>query len=259
MMSAYRALAGAFIRSRLAYRASFLARLLAVALADLTPILLIGIVLTRFPSVAGWRWPELALLYGLMQTSASLARALSVPLDHFDDLIVSGGLDTILCRPVSPLGHVLAGGVELMQASRIGVGIAALALALPAAGVPATAANLGLVVAAVAGGAMILFALTWMIASFSFWAGRTGKLDDMVMSSARSFAEYPLAIFPRSVRAALTFVLPVALASYYPALRLLDRGGGALAFAALPMGLLFLAIGLAVWRLGLRRYASTGS
>jgi ABC-2 type transport system permease protein len=258
-MRPYLSLAAAFIRSRLAYRASFTARTLAVALADLTPILLIGIVLTRFPSVAGWRWPELALLYGLMQTSAALARSLSVPFDHFDELIVSGGLDTILCRPVSPLGHVLAGGVELMHASRIGVGIAALALALPAAGVPATAGNLAVIVAAVAGGATILFALTWMVASFSFWAGRTGKLDDMINSSARSFAEYPLAIFPRGIRAALTFVLPVALASYYPAVHLLGRGGGPLAFAALPMGLVFLGLASLVWRLGLRRYASTGS
>jgi len=258
-MTAYRSLAGAFIRSRLAYRASFVARVLAVALADLAPILLIGIVLTRFPSVAGWRWPELALLYGLMQTAAAIARTLSVPLDHFDDVIVSGELDVILTRPLSPLGHVLAGGLEIMHAGRIGVGIAAMAVAFRAAGVPATAANLALTAAAVAGGALILFALTLIVASFSFWAGRTGKLQDIIMASARSFAEYPLVIFPRGIRAALTVVLPVALASYYPALRLLGRDHGILSFAALPMGIAFLGLALLLWRLGIRRYHSTGS
>jgi ABC-2 type transport system permease protein len=259
MMAAYRALASAFVRSRLAYRASFVARALAIALADLAPLVLIAIVLTRFPSIAGWRWPELALLYGLMQTAAAVERCFAVPLRHFDELIVSGGFDILLVRPLSPLLSVLAGGLELVHAGRAAVGVVVLVYAFRAAGVPATAANVAVAAGAVAGGAMLLFSFTLTIAALSFWSGATGKLQDIVQGSARAFAEYPLIIYPSGIRAILTWLLPLALVTYYPALRLLGRGGGALAFAAVPMGAAFLGGALLLWRLGIRRYHSAGS
>jgi ABC-2 type transport system permease protein len=78
------------------------------------------------------------------------------------------------------------------------------------------------------------------------------------------FAEYPLTIYPTGVRWLLTFVLPFALITYYPAERLLGRNEtGALlpvlSLAAVPAGLLFLGIAGLVWRAGVRHYQSTGS
>lgn len=261
MMRAYRSLAGAFIRSRLSYRLSFAARATAVALSDLAPLLLVGMVLTRFSSVAGWRWPELALLHGLSQTAGSLARCFSVPLDRFDELIVSGDFDTIMTRPLSPLLHVLAGGIELVHASRVVLGTVVMMLAGRAACVPPTAGNLALVAAAVLGGGLLIFALTLMVAALSFWQTRTGKLQDIVQASTRAFAEFPLGIYPSGVRVVLTWILPLALATYFPARRMLglpDSDGPA-SIAALPVGGLFLAIGLVFWRAGVKRYRSTGS
>ncbi len=259
--SPYVALAWAFIRSRASYRASFIARSIALAFADLTSILLIGIVIVRFGSLAGWGWPALALLYALSQISYAVARCVSVPLDHFDELIVSGDLDGVLTRPTRPLFHILAGGVELMNVGRIAVGITVLVVAGRAAGVRASAGNVALVVASVAGGACILFAMTWMVASLSFWTTRTGKLQDIVQSSSRAFAEYPLVIYPASIRFVLTWLVPVALVTYFPARRLLGLPGGdsPLAFAALPAGALLLGAAALLWRRGLRRYQSTGS
>jgi ABC-2 type transport system permease protein len=256
----YRAIASAHIRSRLAYRASFVARTLAVAASDLTPLLLVGVVLSRFGTVAGWSWAEIAILYGLAQTASAIARCLTVGLDHFEELVVSGDLDGVLVRPLSPLLVVVASRVELLHAGRIAVGVAVLAVAFPAAGVAPTAGSLAIAAAAVLGGALILCAFTLLVASLTFWQTRTGKLQDLVQSASRAFAEYPLTIYPPSVRFVLTWIVPLALATYFPAARLTGRAdGGPLVLAALPAGALLLGLALLVWRAGLRRYQSTGS
>jgi ABC-2 type transport system permease protein len=262
-LGVYRALAGAYVRSRLEYRASFLARAAALGLTDLSFLALTALALYRFSEIDGWRWAHLALLYGLSQLAGSVARCFSWQLDHFDEYIASGEFDLFLTRPLPPLFHLLAVRFDVMQLGRVVVGAATVGMATAAAGVPATPLSAALILAATLGGALILFSLTLAVAALSFWFTRTGKLQDVVQNASRAFAEYPLSIYPRGVRAILTWVLPVGLATYYPSLKLLGRAEGvldeALAFAALPAGVLLLAAALRFWRLGLRRYQSTGS
>lgn len=233
--------------------------MLALAFADLTPILLLGIVLQRFGTVAGWTWPQLALLYGLSQTASSLARSLTVGLDHFEEFIVNGTFDVLLVRPLSPLLQVVAGHIELVHAGRVAIGLLVLSAAFSAAGVPVTATNLALATSAVLGGALILASLTLAVAALTFWLTRTGKLQDIFQGATRAFAEFPLAIYPRGIRFVLTWLLPLALCTYFPARELLGRGGGPVAYAALPAGAVLGGLALLLWRAGLRRYQSTGS
>jgi len=260
----YRALAGAYVRSRLQYRLSFWLGFFVTAFTDLAPLLLIGIVFTRFPAIHGWRWRDVALLYALNQMAFGLVRCFSRQVDNFDTYIVSGEFDSFLIRPLPPLFHLLAARFEVVELGRVLISLVVLGLAVRAAGVPVTAAHVGLVLAAVVGGAMLLFSFLLTVATVSFWQTRTGKLQDLFQSSGRVFAEYPLTIYPTGVRWLLTFVLPFGLITYYPAQRLLGRNETgvllpALSLAAVPAGLFFLLIAGLVWRAGVRHYQSTGS
>jgi ABC-2 type transport system permease protein len=260
----YRALAGAYVRSRLQYRLSFWLGVLTTVSVDLVPLLLIGIVFTRFPSVHGWAWRDIALLYGLDQLAFGLVRCFSRQIDNFDNFIVTGDFDSFLMRPLPPLFHLLAARFEITEVGRLAGGIVVFALAARAAGVPFTAVNVAVALAAAVGGATILFSFILMVAAVSFWHTRSSKLQDMVQASGRAFAAYPLTIYPNGIRWFLTLALPLALVTYYPAQRLLGRNEtGALlpvlSVAAIPMGLLFLGLAGLVWRAGLRHYQSTGS
>jgi ABC-2 type transport system permease protein len=260
----YCALAGAYVRSRMQYRLSFWTQGLVTVLVDLVPLLMVGVVFTRFPTIQGWRWREIALLYGLGQLAVGLLRGVARAVDRFDDYIVSGEFDSFLIRPLPPLFHLLAARFEVTEAARGLCGLVILALAARTAGVPLTAANLGIALGAVLGGALILFSFTLMIAALSFWHTRTGKMQDWLQSAGREFVNYPLTLYPPGVRWLLTLILPLALVTYYPAQRLLGRNETGpllpvLSVAALPMGLVLLLLAALVWRAGLRRYQSTGS
>ena len=72
--------------------------------------------------------------------------------------------------------------------------------------------------------------------------------------------EYPMSIYTRWFRRFFTFVIPLALVGYYPALAILGRDELDVWHAVSPIaGVAFLAIALALFRLGVRRHASTGS
>src|SRR5439155_4125894 len=100
---------------------------------------------------------------------------------------------------------------EILHASRVCSALVILACAARAARVALTPAHVGVLLAAVIGGTMLLLALTMMTATLSFWHTRTGKLQDFVQSSGREFAKYPLTLYPTSVRWILTIALPLAL------------------------------------------------
>jgi ABC-2 type transport system permease protein len=170
----YRALAGAYIRSRLQYRLSFWLGVLTTVSVDLVPLLLLGIIFTRFPSVHGWGWRDIALLYGLDQLSFGLSRCFSRQIDNFDNYIVTGDFDSFLVRPLPPLFHLLASRFEITELGRLCGGVVVLTVAARAAGVPFTAGNVAIALAAAVGGAMLLFSFLLMVATVSFWHTRSG-------------------------------------------------------------------------------------
>jgi ABC-2 type transport system permease protein len=180
------------------------------------------------------------------------------------EYIVSGEFDSFLTRPIPPLFHLLAARFDLTASSRIIAGAGVLLVAARAAGVSLTPGNVAVALSAVIGGALILFALTLAVAAVSFWHTRTGKLQDIVQSSGRAFAEYPITIYPVAVQWVLTLALPTALMTFYPAQRLLGRTESGvllpvLSLAAVPMGIVFVLLAVGAWQLGLRHYQSTGS
>src|SRR2546426_7814918 len=153
----YRTLAGAYVRSRLQYRWSFWLGIFVTVITDLVPLMLIGIVFTRFPAIRGWHWRDIALIYGLDQLAFGLVRCFSRQLDNFDQYIVSGDFDSILIRPLPPLFHLIAARFEIVELGRLTAGVVVLCLAARAARVPFTVGNAALALAAAAGGALILF------------------------------------------------------------------------------------------------------
>jgi ABC-2 type transport system permease protein len=77
-------------------------------------------------------------------------------------------------------------------------------------------------------------------------------------------AQFPLTIYKPWFRDVFTFVIPLATINYFPAHAILgikDSLGSSLAIQwASPLaGVVFLVLCLQVWRIGVKRYTSTGS
>jgi ABC-2 type transport system permease protein len=107
--------------------------------------------------------------------------------------------------------------------------------------------------------AVVYIAVFLGLSAVSFWHEDRMGLAPPVYNVIR-FARYPLTIYGRGVQILLTFVLPFAWVAFMPSLWFVGEGATrAWALLTPVVALLVMGLAYAVWRAGLRRYASTGS
>ena len=71
-------------------------------------------------------------------------------------------------------------------------------------------------IVAIACGSLIFFSLNMICATLSFWVTDVQSAMIMVQNMSE-FTKYPIAIYGRKLQVFLTYVIPFAFSSYYPA------------------------------------------
>ena len=113
-------------------------------------------------------------------------------------------------------------------------------------------------------GVIIFFSIFVLAAAFCFWTVEGKEATHVFSYGGVTLADYPLEVYTEWMQRLVTFVLPLAFVSYYPALYLLDRMDplGLPAWTRLlsPAAAALLGVtAWAGWSLGVRHYQSTGS
>jgi ABC-2 type transport system permease protein len=258
----YRRLIGAHIRAQMQYRVSFLLMTLVSMVVTGSDLLAILILFNYFGELAGWRAGEVALLYGLAMVAFGLSEMVAAGFDVFPRAIQQGEFDRILLRPVGIFVQVLAADFQLRRLGRVAQGGLALAMAwTPIVWTPLKVLYLLIVL----GSGFVMFsALLVLGAVLCFWTIQSIEIINTVTYGGTEMASYPLPIYHELLQRFFTFVVPLAVVSYFPALYLLDRPElqclpgwlpGATPVAAAMLAL----IARLAWRIGVRHYQSTGS
>ena len=260
----YRRMVAASLRAQWQYRASFALTSLAQGVATLAEFGAIWALFARFGALPGWSLHEVAVLYGISNTAFALAEAGARGFDVFPGMVRTGDFDRLLLRPLPTAFQVAAHEVQIMRVGRLAQGLAVLVWGCLGLEVEWTPARLALPVLCVAGGACIFAGLFVLQATMSFWTIESLEVVNIVTYGGNQTAQYPLTIFRGWLRALFTVVVPLAVINYVPLAALLARPDlcGLPAWLLWPAplaGLPFLGACLALWRLGERRYASTGS
>lgn len=129
---------------------------------------------------------------------------------------------------------------------------------------PLGPADLLLIPWIVIGGPPIKGGLLVAVYAITFIAVRMDAGRMLLETVEIEFVRFPLSIYPRAVQWAFSFILPFAFISFIPAQLVLRKDTTPV--VAPELGYLTPLVGLAtflvayfLWRMGLRRYASTGS
>jgi ABC-2 type transport system permease protein len=264
--SRYAALAAARVRSLAGSPGLLAMRSLGdaamVALEVAAPVVLVS----RFGSVAGWTGPEVALLIGLARSGEGLAAIFGRSVDptFFSERVRGGSFDQVLVRPVSPLAWLFTSEVELRFVFRALAGVIVAGIAARLAGVSLTAANIGLLSAASLSAAVLVLCFLVMGAALTFLTLEGSEVANLFANGGLGLVSFPLDLYGSVLRFTFTFLIPMGLCVYVPALVLLGREGPALVgpglLPLLPVVLVvFVGLTVAAWRAGVRRYQSTGS
>jgi ABC-2 type transport system permease protein len=253
-----------WIRSALAYPASF--AMMTVSFALITGLDFVAVILmfSHIDSFGGFALAEMALLYGTAAMALGIADLVLGSIERIGDRIRAGDVDVWLIRPVSAFVQGAADNFALRRVGKPVQATVVLVLAFAAVDIDWTVAK-GIVLAgSMLTGAVIFGSIFVLGGAFQFIAQDAAEVANSFTYGGQQLTQYPLTIFGREVVKAVTFVIPVAFANYYPVLYVLGKP----APLGLPhwIGLLapvvaVLMAGLAAvgWRAGVRRYRSTGS
>jgi ABC-2 type transport system permease protein len=221
------------------------------------------IVLHTFPSMNGWDFRDMAFLYGLWMLGHAVHDTLFSSVTEIPERIREGDFDRVLIRPLDALFQVIATPGQVFPDELL-LGLIYFIGATLYAHVRIDAAFVVFVPLIVAGGALIDLAINLGIATVAFWFVRVDALRWIVLQLEQEFTRYPIGIYSRGVRLLLAFVVPFAFMNYFPATYFLGKSDTALSLPPAVglltpvIGVVFLGLAYAFWRIGLDRYQGVG-
>ena len=246
------------------YRANFFMWFGFTIIYHATAIAALWVTLHQFPSMNGWNFKQMAVLYGLWMLGHAFHNTFFFTVGDVPNMVREGRLDRFLVRPLDPLFQTMTTPQQIWPDELI-LAFIFFGFATVYSGLRVDLTYVLFVPLVMVGGALIDFGIQLMIATLAFWVIRIDTLRWVVMSLEQDFTRYPISIYTRGIRVILTFVLPFAFMNYFPATFLLHKQDGALSLSPqigllTPLvGVVWFGLGYAFWRAGLNRYQGTGS
>ncbi|MFF8730256.1 ABC transporter permease [Streptomyces sp. NPDC015171] len=260
----YRLIAAMWVRSTMAYRASFVMTTVGNFAATFLDFVAIMLMFSRVDALGGYPLAEVAFLYGLSAVSFGLADLLIGSMDRLGRRVRDGTLDTLLVRPAPVLAQVAADRFALRRLGRVTQGALVLGWSLSRVDIDWTADRLLLMPVMLVSGCGIFCAVFVAGAAFQFVAQDASEVQNAFTYGGTTLLQYPPTVFAKELVRGVTFVLPLAFVNWLPATYVLGR--------PYPLGLPHwvawtpplvaagcCALAGLAWRVGLRSYRSTGS
>lgn len=260
----YGSMIRAAIQSRMEYRGSFIMYILTIMGFYSAQIGVLWVMVNKFNKIGTWNAGEVAFLYSLLVIATGVVSALFSGFLEFSDFVRQGTFDRVLLRPLSPLFSILAMRFEPGGLANIVLGVVAFVTADRLVHIQWSPEAILMLVLVLSGGVMIMGAIRIIIAATAFYTISNEGMQHLFVFSSREFLLYPVDIYNRPVRFALTFLFPLAFINFYPAHYFLNKSADSLfhpafVYFTFPVGLLCMILAIVFWRRAVVRYASTGS
>lgn len=248
------------LKNLMEYRVDFLTGAMSFMINQVTNILFISIIFTQIPKLSGWSYYEIIFIYGFSLLPKGLDHLTTDNLWKVAYFIVRrGDFDKYLTRPINPLVHVIIENFQLDALGEFITGIVLFGYSLVKLGIHFTVADVALLIIAVIFGTMIFTSIKIACAAIAFWVKTSGNILQVLYMSS-DFARYPATIYSKGVRFIISYVIPFAFTSYYPASYFL-RGGNPLYCigGTVVISVVFMVISVIIWNRGIVAYESAGS
>ena len=174
------------------------------------------------------------------------------------DMIRDGRLDLVLLRPVDPLMYVTFSSFDIGSIPVILLGTV-ITFGAAATGGFLTVGNALLWALSIILMNALMYALSLILRSCAFWSTKGAALAQVENVMVESSMRLPLPAIKGMYRAALLLALPYGMAANFPTLVLAGQATALSWLYAVALTAAFLALGIMLWRKGLRRYESASS
>ncbi|MCU0642492.1 MAG: ABC-2 family transporter protein [archaeon] len=240
----------------MAYKASFILLSLSLIFGDLIGPMISYAVYKISAGIPGWTLLELILLQATSIFVFGVWHAFLGGISWVtSDYIAEGEMDTALLKPFSTIGYLMSKGMDFHGIMDVITGLALIIFVivkLELFGVMLLPFVFLILLALI-----FMFSVALLLAALSMIFVRVWALGNII-DILGMVSSYPASIYSQGFKLAVTFVIPAAIASYWPAAVLLGKEPlSNLGFMILPV-LVFLLFSLWFWGFALKRHQSAG-
>jgi ABC-2 type transport system permease protein len=193
----YRRFISVNMRAQMQYRTAFLLDLLGTGIGTAAAFGTLALILQRFGHIGGWTLPEIAFLYGTVETAFGLTDMIFSGFDPgvFGQQVRRGTFDQILLRPVNATLQVLGSDFALRRLARIAQGAFVLGYALLCAGIHWTAPK-ALFVPVIVASLVCFFGALFIVGStITFWTVESIEAINMFTYGGVEMMSYPMSVY----------------------------------------------------------------
>ena len=249
------------LKSVLEYRLSSWFLAIGQAFTTIFSFLGMALLFMRFESLAGWSFTEAALCFGITGAAFSLSECFARGFDAFSQIVIQGEFDRVLLRPRNTIIQVLGSRTDIMRIGRFLVNLSVLLIIIPMTDISWDISRIFTLIMMLICGSVIFSGVFILSASVCFYTLEGLEIANIFTDGGRELASYPLPVYGRWVRNFFTFIIPYGTMNYLPLLYLTGRADAyPVLYMLMPIiGCLFIFPCLAIWRIGVRHYSSSGS
>ncbi len=247
------------VEAQAQYRVDFISQLVLALFWAVWHVAPLWIVFELRDSIAGWTKPEAMLVMSAFLVLKAMLEGLITPnLLQLVEGIRTGTFDFVLLKPADAqllvsFGKVLpAKLVDLLT----GIGLAAWSIRALDPAPTLTQVLVGALM--LLAGAVAIYALWLAVICTAFWWVKVDNIT-FLFTSVFDAARWPIAVFRGWVRIVLTYVVPVALMTSYPALAIMGKLSFEAGVSAWGLALGLLLAARWVWSRALASYSSASS
>jgi len=249
------------VQHELAYQTNFWLSLLHSALNLGTGVLGVAVLFGQIETVRGWTFNATLALLGVYLTLGALRGLFIEPsldaLAGIEGEIHDGRFDFVLLRPVDTQFLASFRYWRPLALIDLLLGAGVLAVAVARLGQSVTPLQVVTFLITLGVGVTILYAILLGLTALIFWS--PGFFYTWVFNGIFQMARYPVALYPGWLRLVLTWVIPVGVMTTVPAQALTGGLSAGMLGGSIAIALILLGATSALFRVGLRRYASASS
>jgi len=242
----------------MAYKTNFIIKIFALVIADIMGPIVTTIIYSKTAGIPGWSFEQFLLLQGVFIFVMGAM--------HFTQTRIAwrtivdvreGKFDRQLTKPYKPLTYLTLTSWDPEGIGEFAVGLAILGYSIAKLNIALFSVNFLEFLTIIGLALLFTYSLNVIVAALSFLVVKSFALFDLFFS-VMDIARYPSTIYTYGMRFFVSFLIPVAVASTFPALALI-KGYGLLDMLWIILPVLgFLIFALLLWGLAMKKYTSAG-
>ena len=263
-MSIYFELLKIRLKEVVEYRVSFINDTLIQLFAYMVTFINITLLLNQIDCLNGWTYKEILLLWVLNVLSYGFSGMfVYTGCKQLENHIQRGTFDYFLTKPLNTFWYYMMKNINTTFIFHICFSFVILIWIISSLDITYSLFKMMGIFLFIVCAICIQSCIMVIFAVPAFWVIKSNSLVNTAIYGLRNFNTYPMSIYGKCVRGVLTFIIPYAFVSYYPAIYILDKHsdslGDQLIIVEPLVTVILLSLSIILWKAGIKRYSSTGN